>query len=321
MSNAGGVGDSIDTSATTITSEVSQGKTEPLLGLYRAELEHSKLAWRNAEVLRIVLLAVSCFALFVPTSVSSPKNECSATYTWFITNGTYVLAVLAAIMQLVILHFQIEASNLRGIGEQGRRLEFLQDALGIQKGELVETILRRKFSQFAESQAAKFQDRKYFQSTLGVGSGRLLENTQESAFYSAALYDLCCSTNLKWGGGLLFVLVSALFSLPIFSGDQQLLVARFVLTGLSFFVSCEYLNRAWCFHNAKVSLESLITDIDRLLGSTQGIQDSAILSVFTNYHIVTAGIVVQPSQKLYEKERPRLKRLWEQRAKSSSEGA
>jgi hypothetical protein len=115
-----------------------------LVSLYRAQFEEAKKRSAPARYLRIALLVGTLVALTTPQ--------------W----ASYLIAVVALIVQLATIWMRIQSTHLRAVAEAGKRLNVLQDALGVKADQLSEVRIRERFAAAADRNAQKYDDKEHY---------------------------------------------------------------------------------------------------------------------------------------------------------------
>src|SRR6266849_8661802 len=175
------------------------------------EFGAAKRCWIAILLLQVVLLAVSLGSLWM-TSFQS-----------VIAVGIFLLSVPAAIL---FLKWGADAHSSRG--ESLRRAFFLQNSLGSEPDAFEIAVLESEATHLTAHEPASLG--AYFQSTTKQGVPRLVENLQESAFYTRRLARLtsrlCLLTAITGGLLALFVLYVGVQLLPSATSHLSLTAER-----------------------------------------------------------------------------------------------
>lgn len=245
-----------------------------------------------------------------------------STISIFITNPyTYIPAALALLVQMCSWSFRDKAAKCHSNGEEGRTRGLLHDALGA-TGEHLE--LNKWLSRVAPppgSPAPEPAPDDYFASASPHGLRRLCSHLQENAFWNSHQYQ---KTAAFYGRALVsFVgatVVSILIAMPLTSGDGSLIFARVLVAGLASGAALTQFSEWRSWKSAESKSERLDARLDALAECTEDDLRTnklgTVLSLYGEYCVTTAGAPPVPKW-IYESDKDRLNRLWEQRNTSS----
>lgn len=234
----------------------------------------------------------------------------------------YLLGILATLTEMLAWWFHFEGERRHRLSRELNRRALLVNAFG-NVSELLELAdLRACLDDTVLQQAAQLDkevynpaqpEQRYYTSGQREGSiQRLLDNLQESAFWSKHLYQhIARHTFKKLGlitGLVLLVLLGSIpFSSPIAS---WWLAPKIIAIFLAFMISDE-LTFAVEWRMATNRCDVVIRRVECILAKRKTAEDE-ILAVFGDYAAITETAPPIPSW-VYTKERERLNGLWEEK--------
>lgn len=275
-----------------------------VMALAHEELAEASRGYRWSRQLQVVTFAASVISIFV-----------SGQY-------AYYSALVALISQSLSWTLRIHASGQQSIGDEGRMRGLLLDALGATTEHIDLANLVNRISSDARARAVESVDPNYFASKAPQGVARLRDHIQENAFWGKCLYGAAADRYSKlltaFGAAAIAVVLVAI---PLAPHGQSLVVARVLVTALSFGAALTQINEILSWRSAKSKIETvdrrlevLATLSERQLMS-QGIE--ALFAVFGDYCVATATSPPVPKS-IYMRQRQHLNTLWDEMRRQGS---
>ena len=260
-----------------------------LLELATAEQENAKRhLYRLVPLCHAVAAVLVVLTLFVPLP-------------W-----AYFLALAVLLLQGFVWSLRGQGLGLHRRAEEARRRALLINALGENAERLDVAKIQAAISKRA-CRAARQKDRSgYWASQAQQGTGRLLDEMQESAFWSMHLYAAAARTMHKVLAAVVVGLaLIALVGFVVFSGDTDLAVARVIVVALSSLIGVDVLGQVRAWQTAAAEAER----VDRRLDKLDETVVEPMLAVVADYAVATASAPPIPDR-VYEAEKDRLEELW-----------
>jgi len=228
----------------------------------------------------------------------------------------YGLTVFALLTEVSAWWFRYVGENYHRLSRELMRRAMLQDAFGQLSETLDVTDLLHKFDtlkQKAKQLDENFFYNGYYDSGKDKGTARLLENLQQSAFWSKHLFDIAARRVLLPLGIIsLLVAVVVFFIAPVAFNVTVSFTPKIIMLFLAFVIADELsFALAWLM----AAKRSEVLDL-RLEGKTN-LNDPPqdfLLATFADYCVLTAA-APPLSDRIYKSERERLNRLWQDRIK------
>ena len=250
-----------------------------------------------------LLLGVAAVAL---PRFSHPSLSKAAIAKWELVLAAAVLATEVAGVVCALY-----GDHLHSLAREGMRKAVLLDAFGKTAESIELSYLRQRFGSAIAGRARSMRkDEPYYYSTLPHGVGRLVENLQESAFYSSHLFFSAAKRSL-----VLFVVPSAAILvlsllLPLVAEPLGFTIARTLVAMMLFFAASESLAEAGAFLRAARSAR----DTDRRLEGLGDASQEVILAAFADYSAMSSAAPPIPGS-VYAAHRERLRKEWEDRTR------
>lgn len=293
---------------------MNKDSVPPLMTLARAVLEEGKAQKSLAKKAQFGVLALGVLAVIVQAIPTwfDPKHATD----WLAPtakNVAYACAIGALVLQVARWCLQRVGADRHALGNAVKRRGIVLESLG-DTGDAADIRILRGLAGIEAAAAAQQMlkssaNRAYYASGATVGLSRLLDNLQESAFFSQCLYRKA-ATREFWKFGLTVVgLLIAVLLVALYSPRQiGPVLGNALLLFAATLVTIDQLGQAISWHQAAQSVER----VDRRL-AVVGV-DSCVpyLAIFADYEAATAVAPAIPTS-LYEKERDRLDAVWRSR--------
>jgi hypothetical protein len=230
----------------------------------------------------------------------------------FISNPlvVYGLAVMALFIQGLAWWIRYEGDNYHRFSRELTKWGLLEDALGEPTDSLSVTDilchLGKQLEQTAHQLDEKYQG-KYYDSVQAPGNVRLLENLQESAFFSKHLYNTAAHRTL-WllvaicGIAILMVF----FIIPAVSIDKAQLIPNLIVVFLTLVISDE-LSFIIAWRSAAICSEEVVQRLERVKNTN--LSQTVLFAELGNYAAATVAAPPVPKH-IFEAHREHLNQLW-----------
>jgi hypothetical protein len=266
-----------------------------LLALSRAETEEAKRLFQLHLYAHAAALILGIPAIFVSGV------------------ATYVLAVAALISEAVAWTLRKTGSERQEQGEKARRRALLMEAYDDTTEPIDVTDLRHGFSNRAERAAIDHEDPSYWSTTAPVGPKRLVEQLQESAYYSKHLYRETAKDATKISVALGAVAIALLLATVLVDSDAaRLAVTRIVVVFLAFLITVDGVTLALAWGSAAQQAGN----VDRRLERCDPDGSEAVLAIWGDYSVATATAPPIPTP-VYGKHKERLEQEWADRQRTT----
>jgi hypothetical protein len=272
-----------------------------VIALAHEELADASKWYRWSRRLQIVTFLASVVSIFI----SGPY--------------AYYPAFAALASQSLSWFIRFRASNLQSIGDEGRMRGLLLDALGPTTEQIDLADLVNQISPNARIRAARSVDPDYFSSNAPVGLARLRDHLRENAFWGKYLYSAAVCRYATWL--CVFVaaaIVVALVAIPLAPHGESLVVARVLVTALSFGAALTQVNEILSWRSAKLKIEIVDRRVEVLVPLSErqlvsrGLE--ALYAAFGDYCVATAVSPPLP-RGIYQRQREHLNSLWNEMRK------
>lgn len=269
-----------------------------VMALAHEELAEASRRYRWSRQLQVITFAASVVSIFVSSQYA------------------YYAALVALISQGLSWTLRIHANGQQSIGDEGRMRGLLLDALGATTERIDLANLVNRISSDARARAVASVDPNYFASKAPYGVVRLRDHLQENAFWGKCLYGAAADrySRLLIAFGVAAIAV-VLVAIPLAPHGQSLVVARVLVTALSFGAALTQINEILSWRSAKSKIETVDRRLEVLatLSETQlmsqGIE--ALFAVFGDYCVATATSPPFPGS-IYLRQRRHLNTLWDE---------
>jgi hypothetical protein len=192
----------------------------------------------------------------------------------------------------------------------------LLDALGSTTEHIDLADLVNRISSDARARAVGSVDPNYFASKSPQGVVRLRDHLQENAFWGKCLYGAAADRYSRLLGAFgVAAIAVALVAIPLAPHGQSLVVARILVTALSFGAALTQINEILSWRSAKSKIETVDRRLEVLAAfseaqlMSQGLE--ALFAVFGDYSVATAMSPPVPGS-IYLRQRQHLNTLWDE---------
>lgn len=234
----------------------------------------------------------------------------------------YGLTTIALLIEIVAWWLRYQGEYYHRLSREIIGLARLEDAFGKQGDSLYTTDLLYRFGKGLEQRARQldkiFSNKGgYYTSDQSQGEARFVENLQESAFFSKHLYNVAARRTFKLVGLVsLFVILSVFLIAPVaLPHEKIILIPKLALILLAFVISDE-LGSAIAWKTAADCSEEVDQYLEKVKQSN--LSQVVMLTMLGNYVTATAAAPPIPKH-IYELERERLGKLWNDRKRLSNE--
>jgi hypothetical protein len=228
----------------------------------------------------------------------------------------YYAALCALITQGASWALRVHSGRQQSVGDEGRMRGLLLDALGSTTEHIDLADLVNRISSDARERAVASVDSDYFASKAPQGVVRLRDHLQENAFWGKCLYEAAAAQYSKLLGAFGIATVAvALVAIPLAPHGQSLVVARVLVTALTFGAALTQINEILSWRSAKTKIETVDRRLEALAAfsetqlMSQGIE--ALFAVFGDYCVATATSPPVPKS-IYLRQRSHLNDLWDE---------
>lgn len=267
-----------------------------VMALAHEELTEASQGYRRSRQLQVVTFAASVASIFVSSQYA------------------YYPALIALISQGLSWTFRVHASHQQSIGDEGRMRGLLIDALGSTTEHIDLADLVNRISPDARARAVGSVDPDYFASKAPPGLVRLRDHLQENAFWGKSLYGAAGDQYSKLLGAFgVAAIAVVLIAIPLAPHGQSLVVARVLVTALTFGAALTQINEILSWRSAKSKIETVDRRLEVLATfseaqlKSRGIE--ALFAVFGDYCVATATSPPVP-RSIYLRQRRHLNELW-----------
>lgn len=216
-------------------------------------------------------------------------------------------AITAMISQAIGVVLLLRGLHLHYLSREGLRRGMLINSYGDTHERLDLSHLIQKFPRRFYDKAQNYND-NYYSSTREHGLLRLVDNLQESAFFSGNLFRHAAWRALLWLVTPAITILILSFALPYIKGNENFSLSRALLTIMVFFCASDSITE--CVNLFLASSKAL--KVDSRLGEADNSHEDTIIAAFADYFAATE---ISPiiSTGLYEKYKDRLNGEWANR--------
>lgn len=277
----------------------SQLSAADVIALANEELTAAADGYRRSRQLQVLTFTASIISIFISNQYA------------------YLAVVVALVSQATSWGLRFRAGRQRAVGDEGRMRGLLIDALGSTTEHIDLANLVHRITPRARSRLSRSLDPDYFASKSPSGVGRLRDHLQENSFWGKCLYEAAALvyTRLLIAFGVLAALI-ALIAIPLAPHDQSLILAKVLVTALTFGAALTQSNEIIAWRSAKDKIEIVDRRLEALANLSerelQSRRIEALFAVFGDYCVATAMSPPIPRE-IYLRERNRLNALWAER--------
>jgi len=224
---------------------------------------------------------------------------------------TNTLAVCVVAAQIALFIFREFASDHQSRAEEIRRLEMLNDGLGIRASPISLARLHEIVGDFKHSEPPYLTP--YYGSTEPPGPRRLLETTAESAFFTGGnarrMWKLIAATA---GVGIVIAIIT--FVVAVLSGVSSAVAetaARVVLASMAFWAAGDFAAVALAFKSLRDACEAVLHGCEQSLAAVHDGDATAqsALAMFCEYNCALAKAPPIPAW-IYARYQERMNTAW-----------
>lgn len=277
---------------------VSRVSSVDVMALAHEELSDASRWYHWSRGLQVLTFIASVASVFAPSKY------------------TYYPALFALISQGVSWALRIRASGQQSLGDEGRMRGLLLDALGATTEYIDLADLVNRIGPDVRMRASRSVDPNYFASKSPQGVVRLRDHLQENAFWGKCLYRDAADWYFRLLSAFGAVAVAVvLIAIPLASRDQSVILARILVTALSFGAALTQINEIFSWRSAKSKIEIVDRRLEVLATFSEtelrekGIE--ALFAVFGDYCVATAMSPPIPTR-IYLRRRKTLNALWDE---------
>jgi hypothetical protein len=276
----------------------SQVSAVDMMALAHEKLADASHGYHLSRILQIATFIASIVSVFVSSKYA------------------YYPALLALMSQGAAWALRIRASSQQSVGDEARMRGLLLDAIGSTTEHIDLADLVHRIGSEARARAVKSVDPNYFASKAPQGVVRLRDHLQENAFWGKSLYaDAANRYSRLLGAFAVAAIAVVLIAIPLAPHDQSLIVARVLVTALSFGAALTQVNEILSWRSAKSKIEIVDRRLEVLapLSETQLMSKwiEALFAVFGDYCVATAMSPPVP-ENIYLRQRETLNSLWDE---------
>jgi hypothetical protein len=267
---------------------------QKLIGFQRAEFALAAKLQSCVIRLEIILMLVSCAAIFVTSD-----------------QVLYFLSLVSLLVAFLWGYCDYRHKSTRSVAEKARRATLFMGALGFTLSEHEYREIQMQFTATAAA-AKKNADSTFFAAKQPSGLDRLAEMLEEAAFWSSHL--LKYSARRYWwltvsSAGLLVVLLVAL--VPFIPKHAVAIMGKVVCAILATLVSVDVLGRALLYSDGAEAVKCIQLRLQTFKASgNKELGEILIIAADYNSAVETAPMFAGG---LYEKHRDKLNALWKGR--------
>jgi hypothetical protein len=224
----------------------------------------------------------------------------------------YGLAVVAMITEILAWWFRNKGEHYHSLSRELMRRAMLFNAFGKSEESLDVTDLLNSFGEEKLTQKASLLDEKFHYPEEYYMGKKLLDNLQESAFWSKHLFEIAARRTF-WLLLLIFfaVIVVVLLIAPLVINQAVSLIPNIILVFLAFVIADE-LSTAFAWQEAVNRCDALDRRLEKILAKGNEPSQEVILAIFSDYAVATAAAPPIPKD-IYEAERDHLNESWDNR--------
>lgn len=223
----------------------------------------------------------------------------------------YVLAVVAMITEILAWWFRNKGEHYHRLSRELMRRAMLLNAFGHSDESLDVTDLLNSFGEEKLKQKAEQLDDKFYQKPYYEGN-RLLDNLQESAFWSKHLFAIAAQRTIWLLVLISFAVIFIVFLIePLLINQDISLIPKIIVVFLAFVIADE-LSTAFAWREAANRCEAVDRRVEKILAEANEPSQEAILAIFSDYAVATAAAPPIP-KRIYEEQWNHLDESWNDR--------
>jgi ABC-type multidrug transport system fused ATPase/permease subunit len=224
----------------------------------------------------------------------------------------YVLAVAAMIIEVLAWWFRNKGEHYHSLSRELMRRAMLCNAFGQCKESLDITDLLNSFGEEKLRKKAEQLEEKFNYQENYYSTEKLLDNIQESAFWSKHLFESAAQRSFL-ALMLIFFMVIAVFFLinPLVISQDMSLIPSIIVVFFAFVIADE-LSTAFAWQDAAKRCDTLDRRLEKILAEVNNPSEEVILAIFSDYAVATAAAPPIP-KRIYEKHWDHLEQSWKDR--------
>lgn len=218
------------------------------------------------------------------------------------------LAMLAFLIQVCTLLCRRVSNSHYRLGESVRRPAMLQDGLGMKPSALLIARIAARLG--VPSEGSRLSMDRYYASSSPPSPLRLVQNTEESAFWTAELSKKAASFIVRsFGVAAVLMILVVYLAIQIGVGNQYSdAFAKAFLATLTFWMSSDLLMLAWRYTSLAEAADNVLSDSEVFFSHQEKADRDAIV-IMDGYNCALAAAPVIP-EFIYGRNRDRLNDAW-----------
>jgi hypothetical protein len=231
-----------------------------------------------------------------------------ATITWNNRIAGALFLVLACVGQVFLFVSRLSMDGYVVVAERLRRLAMLQDGIGREPTSFELADLPERVWNVTRNSVPD----PYYSSKLPKGSKRLVDITAECAFFSSKIAHAAWMMSLVASVAASGVLLLSLVLVAVLGASQSRfeLVAKWVLIGITFWMTENLIDAARRYRSLATRCESILQECFRLLKEQSPSMEEAYIALH-EYDAAVAGAPPLPSR-VYKRRNERLTGIWQE---------
>ena len=222
----------------------------------------------------------------------------------------YGLAVVAMITEILAWWFRNKGEHYHNLSRELMRRAMLFNAFGKSNEPLDVTDLLSSFGEKRLTQKAEQLDEKFKYPEFYYQSKELMDNLQESAFWSKHLFTIAAQRTIWLLVLISFAVIFLVFLVePLVINQDVSLIPKIIVVFLAFVISDE-LSTAFAWREAANRCEAVDRRVEKILGEEPS--QEVILAIFSDYAVATAAAPPIP-KRIYEEQWESLDKSWKDR--------
>lgn len=223
----------------------------------------------------------------------------------------YGLAVVALIAEILAWWFRYKGEHYHRLSRELMRRAMLLNTFGKSNESLDVTDLLNSFGEEKLKQKAEQLEEQFYQESY-YHSEKLLDNLQESAFWSKHLFAIAAQRTIWLLVLISFAVIFIVFLIePLVINQDISLIPKIIVVFLVFVIADE-LSSAFAWWEAANRCDAVDRRVEKILAEVNEPSQEAILAIFSDYAVATATAPPIPKH-LYEAEWNHLTESWNHR--------
>jgi hypothetical protein len=224
----------------------------------------------------------------------------------------YGLAVAAMITEILAWWFRNKGEHYHSLSRELMRRAMLFNAFGKSEESLDVTDLLNSFGEEKLIQKASRLDEKFHYPEFYYQSKKLLDNLQESAFWSKHLFEIVAKRTIWLLLLISFAVIFVVFLIePLLVSQNVSLIPKIIVVFLAFVIADE-LSTAFAWREAANRCDAVDRRVEKILAAVNEPSQEVMLAIFSDYAVATAAAPPIPKD-IYEAEWDHLEQSWNDR--------